>query len=184
MAKHLLSLDVLPTTNEGIFLIKDTTIYTPLLGISCPQLQVLAPGYTYPSAIPVSARFDLAFNACSLGMLTSGSCVDSCPILPDGIYWLRYSVSPADQVYVEYNYLRTVQAMNRLNQIGCKIADTPCLPGTEQEYDIQQVSLIREYLISAKTLVENQNRPEDGINIYRFAITCMDKLSSKRPYCW
>lgn len=184
MAKHLLSLEVLPTVNEGIFLIKDTSVYTSLLGISCPQLQVLAPGYTYPSAIPVSAHFDIAFNACTMGMLTSGSCVDSCPTLPDGIYWLRYSVSPADQVYVEYNYLRIVQALNRLNEILCKVADTPCLPGTEQEYDIQQIALIREYLISAKTLVENQNRPQDGINMYHFAVLCMDKLSSKRPYCW
>lgn len=184
MAKHLLSLAILPVTNEGIFAIKDTSVYTSLLGISCPQLQVLAPGYTYPSAIPVSANFNTAFNACTLGMLTSGSCVDSCPVLPDGIYWLRYSVSPADQVYVEYNYLRTVQAINRLNSILCKIADTPCLPGTEQQYDIEQCGLIREYLISAKTLVEDVNRPADGINMYHFAITCMDKLSSKRPYCW
>ena len=181
MGKHILALDVREVSNEGVFCIKDISIYDSILPVSCPELQILPPGFTIPSLLEVTSRFDLVLNACTIGMMSTG-CSDSCPKLPDGLWHLRYSVSPSDKVYVEYNYLRITQAMNILNGMLASLNIQLNLPSQELIYQIQELDLIRNFLLAAKIDVEEKNNPEDGINLYRYTRSLMSKMSSKRPY--
>ena len=162
---------------------KDTSIYTPLLPISCPELQILPPGFGVPTVISVQSGFDLVLNACSIGLLHPPSCASSCPVLEDGIYNIRYSVSPNASVWVEYNFLRVTKAVNTLNELLCKLPLQCALPSQELEYDINNITMIREYLNAAQIYVGQMNRPADGINMYRFALTLIEKMSTCRPNC-
>ena len=194
MRKHILQLDFPDTYNEGIFLINDTSLYdgwvngvptgsATALPISCGNLQITSPGYITATTLAVSPGFNLILNACGLGVSTSANCVTSCPILTDGMYNIRYSVSPNDSVYVEYKIMRITQALNRYHDALCKLNITPCLPSKELTYQLSQLDIIYDYLITAKALVEKKHQFTDGMNIYRFAIKLLDKMTFEPNKC-
>ena len=183
MGKHILGLNIGCTANEGILLLDDISFYDSSLPISCCELQILSPGFGVPVVLEVINGFHLTLNACWLGILPSIGCANGCPKLDDGIYHLRYSVSPSSLVFVEYNYLRTTRAINRLNELLCKLPLQCALPNEDLVSSITNINLIREYLIAAKTLVEEENQPVDGINMYKYAVSLIDKMSKNRPNC-
>jgi hypothetical protein len=109
--RHQLSLEIPDTNNVKIFRVADTSIYTEALQVKCGVLHITSPGFTTPVEIEVLPNFNLVLNACTLGIVNTGCDADS-PALPDGIFHVRYSVSPNDKVYVEYNFLRVTQTVN------------------------------------------------------------------------
>ncbi len=182
--RHFLALDVEEIYNDGIFVIKDTSVYASAIPVSCQNLQITPPGFHSPTLYtPTTTGFRYILNACTLGICVPTGCNTSLPQVPDGIYQLHYSVSPNDQVYVSYNYLRTTNAMNRLNSILCAIGLQPCLPTNEQETAIRETDIIRNYLRSAQLNCNEFKKPVDGMNQYRYAVQLMDKMTRSRPYC-
>lgn len=184
MGKHILSINVPPLTNEGIFLVDDTSIYDSVLPVGNMNVQITPPGATTPTVITPGIRgFRLILNACMLGGAPVNSCSDSCPNINDGIYGIRYSVSPNDKVYVTYLYLRIVSAMNRQRTLLYRLNLPCCLPDKEQEYALNCLNIIEDYLISAQTNVNDCGNATDGINQYRYAVELMNKLSTRKPFC-
>jgi len=129
--------------------------------------------------------FMLVRSACSIGMLSSSNYSESCPLLPDGLYHIRYSVSPNELVFVEYDVLRTTCAINRLNTVLCNSNIKCCLPDQETQYIIDECNLIRNFILTAKLLVENQHKVADGISMFRYAVSLITKMEMRRPvrYC-
>lgn len=182
--QHILQLQIDPTYNEGVLLVRDISIYASGLGVACQSLQISPPGFTIPTIIvPTTTNFSYILNACTLGIAVPGGCSDMCPNIPDGIYQLYYTVSPNDKVFVGYQYLRIVSAINRLNGYLCKLQLPNCLPSQELTYELQNIDIIRNYLRSAQTNINDLHNQTDGINQYQFAISLMDKMVTRRPYC-
>ena len=184
MAQHILQIQVDNTYNEGVMLIRDISVYTPLLPVSCQSLQITPPGYSTPTVIvPTTQNFQYTLNACALGITNPTACSDMCPNIPDGIYGIYYSVSPNTEVFVGYQYMRIVSAINRLNGYLCKLQLPNCLPGQELTYELQNIEIIRNYLRSAQTNVNDLHNFQDGMNQYRFAVELMNKMVTRKPYC-
>ena len=231
MGKHQLQLNFPDTTNEGILLIDDISIYDPTLLsatatdtvtvtsntvitsqtppgsdipietattttttdertpcngyiLPCSTLEITPPGFIEPVVLSTTyTNFRLVLNACMIGIALPLNCGDSCPALPDGIYNIRYSVAPNDKVFVEYKILRTVQAINRYYDLLCQIGLTNNLPEQETEYQLEALETIYNYLLAAKVMVENRHQFTEGINVYRFACTLMDKMSYEPSRC-
>jgi len=123
-------------------------------------------------------------NSCSLGISAAGACSPELPGLPDGIWNIRYSISPNDKVFVEYKYMRTVKAMNRYNAMLCSLKIPCCQPEQTTIYLLQKLDIIRNFILSAKVTVEScQHDGEAGINQLRYANFLMDKMMVRRPYC-
>jgi len=184
MGKHILGLQIMDTVNEGIFRLDDISIYDPALPVTCLNIQILAPDYKTPTSIdPLASGFRLILNACTLGLTSIGNCTNSLPCIPDGIYHLRYSVAPNDKVYVEYDHLRTVKAMNRYYKLLCAVNLPCCLPDKETEYLLRELDIIYNFILSAKVTVENCHTLDDGINQLRYANMLMDKMSTRKPFC-
>jgi hypothetical protein len=119
-SKHQLSLEVPDTNNCSVFRVFDTSIYSDLIEVTCGTLQITSPGFNQPVSIDVLPGFNLILNACTLGLQSTGCGITS-NRLPDGIYVVRYSVSPNDKVYVEYNYLRVCQTLNKYYNQLCRL---------------------------------------------------------------
>jgi len=185
MGQHILSLQAPDTTNEGILLLDDTSSYDTLLPVTCMNLQITPPGYSVPASIdPLVTGFRLIMNSCSLGITPTGGCGYSLPNLQDGLYHIRYSVSPNDKVYVEYDMLRTVKAMNRYYGLLCRLNLECCLPDQETIYQLRELDIIRNFILSAKVTVESCSHDcEAGINQLRYANSLMEKLSRRKPFC-
>ena len=174
-----------PTSNPGVFLIDDISVYDSILPVSCLNLQILPPGFNVPSVLDgISQGFRLVLNACTIGILPPVNCSTSCPCLPDGVYHIRYSVSPNDSVFVEYDILRTTEAVNRLNTILCNANIKCCTPDQETQYLFNQTENIRNFLLTAQLLVENQHQIADGVSMYRFAVSLIEKMEARpKRYC-
>lgn len=184
LSRHQLSLDILNTTNESVFIIWDTSLYSDQLAIDCPVLEITSPGYINPVYITTVDGSDigtgvtttplafpgacLVLNACTLGILTTGCGVDA-PAIADGLYHIRYSVSPNNKVYVEYDHLRITRLMNKLDSVRCRVNVGCCEPDSSKKAMLMEIALIEQLIKCAKNYVENCGRKDDGLCMYQFA---------------
>ena len=104
-------------------------------------------------------------------------CDQSCPILQDGIYHIRFSVSPNTAVYVEYNLMRITCTMNKWYKALCWINSLPCDPQNDVLVLLREMQLVHEQILTAKHLVEDLRDYENGMDMLKFARKKLDNLS-------
>jgi hypothetical protein len=176
MANHVLSLDV-PTIMTGCVLkVVDTSVYATGLPITCPTLHITLPGYSFSKELSVTENFNLNITACDLGTQTSG-CGTTYIDLPDGIWIIKYSLSPSDQLYVEYNHLRITAALKKYEKALCALNLANCDPTAKVKDKLRQLQYIRTLLDAAKAAVEYCHEPMRGMDIYNYAVKLLDKIN-------
>ena len=184
MANHVLSLEVPFVMNPCIIKIFDTSVYTinPPLPITCPTLNITVPGFGYSNQIEGAVMTDfvdsghITITACDLQLQTVG-CGTQYADLPDGIYIIKYSVSPNDQVYVEYNYMRITQAMNKYYKVLCDVDAAACEPPFKVKQKLEELRLIKMYLDAAISKVEFCHEPQKGMSLYNYALKLLNKMT-------
>ena len=180
--KHILSLEILPVSNCEILCIKDTSQYTTDLAVDCEELLITPPGFNSPSLIKVQRGFDLCINSCALSLQTT-DCGNTRITIPDGIYIIRYSVSPNDKVYVEYNHLRVTTLLMSYYKILCDIDMKPCEPNSERAGVISELGYIKTLIDAAVAKVEYCQSPNDGMELYNYAKKRLAKIDCSSIYC-
>ena len=175
MANHVLSLEVPTVMNTCILSIFDTSVYASLIPVTCPILTITVPGFSYSIQIPVLPNFSENITACNLNLQTD-NCGVSYTDLPDGIYIIKYSVEPSDIVFVEYNHLRISKALNRYNNVLCRIDVSNCDPTFKVKQKLESLRLIRMYLDAAKAKVEICHEPQKGMSLYNYALKLLMKM--------
>jgi hypothetical protein len=178
MANHKLSLEVPTVMNACILSVIDTSVYSPLVPVTCPTLNVTAPGFSHSVQIELDPGFSQILTACDLQMQLQ-QCGQVYADLPDGIYIIKYSVSPNDLVYVEYNHLRITQALIKYNKILCNLDLAACEPSEKVKEKLAKLQNARMYLDSAKAKVEFCHEPQKGMTLYNYAIKLMNKIECK-----
>jgi len=173
--KHILSLEIPIVGNCEILSIRDTSQYSDVIAKDCPELLITTPGFNSPALISVTPGFDINLAACDLQIQTTDCGVKNAA-LPDGIYVIRYSLSPNDKVYVEYNYLRTVSILNLYYEVLCGLNLAACEPSSEKEALIKEVNYIRTLIDSAKAQVEYCINPRKGMELYNYAMKRLRKI--------
>lgn len=164
--------------NPCILSINDTSIYSTLVPVTCETLNVTVPGFSYSNQIDVTAGFTQILTGCDLQLQTT-NCGTSYVNLPDGIYIIKYSVSPNDVVYVEYNHLRITNALIRYNKALCNLDLAACEPTVKVQQRMEKLRVIKMYLDAAKAKVEYCLEPQNGMSIYNYAIKLLDKYDCK-----
>ncbi len=181
MASHRLSLETPFTSNLNILRLDDTSVYTSLISATCPQLLITVPGFNYSVVIPESRLtqgFRLILTACDLEIQTS-NCDSEFSELPDGIYAIRYAVSPHEYVYVEYNHLRITKALSELSKLWCEFDLCPTDLDRDKSEHLQKLLTIKGYLESAKAKVEDCRDSSKGMDLYNYALKLIEKLNCK-----
>jgi hypothetical protein len=181
MSQHFLALNVPDTYNPAVLTILDESVYSTRLKVDCIRLEIWAPGYNIQSTHTPAKDFHLNLDACALEIQTE-DCGDTQADLPDGIYILRYSVSPNDKVFVEYNYLRVTQAMNKLMECRGQVELAPCIPTDEIEERLREMQFIEDLIKAAKIRVEIQHKPKEGLELLAYANKRLGKCCSD-PCC-
>lgn len=178
MARNFLSLELPTVTNSCILRVIDTSLYDPLVPISCFTLQITSPGFWEPSNITtLIPNFTGNFTACDLG-LQSSNCDNYHNDLQDGVYIIKLSTSPNDTVYVEYNHLRITKALNKYQALLCCIQKTiSCDPAPEVKKLIMEAQFIRTLLDAAKAQVEYCHTPSNGVGTLIYANSLINKLA-------
>ena len=176
MANHVLSLEVPTVMNPCILTIMDTSVYTDLIPVTCEQLNITVPGFQHSVQLDVNAGFIENITACDLNLQTS-NCGTEYVDIPDGIYIIKYSVSPNDLVYVEYNHLRITQALIKYNKVLCDVDAAACDPPAAIKKKLEALRLINMYLQAAKAKVEYCHEPQKGMSLYNYALKLLNKLT-------
>ena len=110
MATNKLSLNIPDIMTDCVFRIEDTSVYDKLMPYTCPTVQVMAPGFqdwiTFDDTTPITIGkgFVLNLTACDL-QLQFNNCGVEFNALSDGVYTVKYSQSPNDRLFVEYDHL-------------------------------------------------------------------------------
>lgn len=175
MANHVLSLEVPTVMNPCILTVMDTSVYTDLIPVVCETLNITVPGFQYSVQMDVSAGFMQNITACDLDLQTQ-NCGTEYGDIPDGIYIIKYSVSPNDVVYVEYNHMRITKALNRYYNILCRLDVADCDPPFKIKQRLEELGLIRMYLEAAKSKVEFCHEPQKGMSLYNYAWKLLNKM--------
>jgi len=187
MANHVLSLEVPQVMNECILKILDTSVYqtaNPTIPIICPTLNITVPGFGYSNQIEGTTMTNfvntghITLTACDL-QLQNTNCGTQYYNIPDGIYIIKYSVSPNDTVYVEYNHLRISHALNKYYNILCDVDAAACDPPFKIKQKLEELRLIFMYLQAAKSKVEFCLEPQKGMSLYNYALKLLNKLECK-----
>jgi hypothetical protein len=181
MANHVLSLDIPDTTNSSIIRVVDTSVYNPQIAVTCPELLITAPGFSYSVSFTepqIGPGFILNLTACDLELQTA-QCGTTFYDIPDGIYAIRYSVSPNDVIYVEYNHLRITSALKKVQDVYCDLDLGACEPSTSLKDMLNKITLIQRYLDAAKAKVEFCHEPEKGMELYNYALKMLNKIGCK-----
>ena len=181
MAKHNLSLEIPMTLNECQMIISDTSMYSDgCINVTCPQLQITAPGFICATTITepdISAGFcNLVLNACDLE-LQSENCETILNSLPDGVYVIRYSVSPNEYVYVEYNHMRVTQLMKSYYNAMCEIKGCCDKPTKETNKLLRELADVKMYIEAAVAKVEFCHEPDSGMKLYTYAKNLLSKIT-------
>lgn len=174
MSQHILGLSIPDILNECVIKIEDVSSYTDLLSFDCPLLQITPPGFTYAVHIKnLTENFVKIITAEDLGIGLAGD------NLSDGVYVIRYSVSPNDKVYVEYNYLRTAVFMNKYYAVLCNLELASCEPTRDVKEKFKELRDIRMMLDAAKAKVEVCHYITEGMDLYNYALKLLNKFECK-----
>jgi hypothetical protein len=182
MAQHRLALEVPETATDWVMRIMDMSSYGDSLQVNCPILEITAPGFRYAAQIGTNegleSNFNINLTACDLQLQTE-NCGTNFAALPDGIYVIKYSVSPNDEVYVEYKHLRVTQALAIYQEVLCQIDVAASEPTAEIEKKMKDLKKAKMYLDAAKAKVEMCHKPTAGMELYTYAKKLLEKVDCK-----
>ena len=184
MATNSLSLNIPNIMTDCVLRIEDTSIYDPLMPYICPTVQVLVPGYnnciTFDNTtIPqVIKGFIFNLSACDLEiqLVSCGIEFDS---IPDGIYVIKYAISPHDKMYVEYNHLRVTALRAKLKQEWCNLKLSACEPIPETSNKFISLMEITGYIDAAQAKAEYCLDAKQAMVLYNYAKKLLDNYSCK-----
>ncbi len=177
--KHILGVDILNVSCPSVLKIVDVSIYADGLLVECPRLDITIPGITQPVYITtpdIDSGFVKTISAIDLGLqsVTDTETVD----LPDGLYNIKYSVSPNDKTIVEYNYLRCTKILISYYKELCKVDLAQCEPTSEQHRKLHDLRYIKMYIDAAKSKAEYCNSKRDAVNMLDYAKKLLDKYKT------
>mgnify|MGYP003153473630 FL=1 len=183
MAKqHILSLEIPAVSNCELLCIKDTSQYNKELAVDCEELLITLPGYTVPVLIKVDKDFDMCLTACTLALQTT-NCGVTQEKIPDGIYIVKYSVSPNSIVYVEYNHLRVTRLLNTYYEVLCDLDVQACQPNSTKQDLLAEMSYIRTMIDAAVSNVEYCQSSAQGMQLYNYAKERLNKIACPSGDC-
>lgn len=177
-SKHQLSLELPDTNNIKVMRLFDTSFYAEGLTADCGTLLITSPGYNLPVSISVLPHFNLVLNACTLGLQRAG-CGSHSEVIPDGIYKINYSVSPNNNVFVEYQHLRVTQTLNKYYNLLAQLEMSGCEPDADVKEHLNELRLIKSFIDAAKAKVEYSHDLEAGMELLLYAQKRLNKYAAK-----
>ena len=103
--------------------------------------------------------------------------------IPDGIYIIKYSVSPNSKVYVEYNHLRVTKLLTTYYNVLCDLDVQACQPDSTKQALLSELYYIRTMIDAAISNVEYCQSSAQGMQLYKYAKSRLDKISCPSGDC-
>ena len=115
----ILVINTYTTKNLGI---ADISTYDPLLVIQAPSISITIPGFSIPVVLPFVPDDFNVYNSISLGL----SAFPNQTPLPDGVYYLKYTITPATTYFVNKSIMRTELIQEKFDDAFMKLDMMEC----------------------------------------------------------
>lgn len=180
MNTHRLDIEIIDTMNTEVFKVMDFSVYSDMLPFVCPRLWITAPGFEYSAEIPeaeLQKGFNLTLTACNLE-LQKYSCDSIMDELPDGLYIVKYAVSPHEYISVTEKHLRITKTMQDVYKAYCKLEAEKCYTTSEKEQELYKIYMAEAKLRVAKAKV-SCGKVEEGLWLFENVRKNIDKIICK-----
>jgi len=157
----VLDILVIPTYNTLTLGVADASTYdTDPPVVSAPTIEITVPNFGVVSLPFVPDEFNI-FNSTSLGLSAVGE-----PLipLPDGIYYLKYTVAPAMTYNVEKNIMRTELIQEKFDNAFMKLDLMECDSAIRTQAKVNLNSIY--YMISGSIAAANNCAIDTANKLY------------------
>lgn len=172
----ILDFTIVDTHNLLTLGVADTSFYPTNFSVANPTLEVTPPGFTKATVV---------YEVESITMLNSNilniTCVDNINLLtslPDGIWTIKQTISPAIDFNNEKTFIRTLQIEQKFGQAFLKTDLTEC----NQDMKLEQMKVLDQiyFYIQAAIAAANQCNNILAMKLYRNANTMLDNFLKDR----
>jgi hypothetical protein len=139
---------VINTFDVNTLGVADTSIYdTNPPDVTSPTMSITIPGFIDPVLVPFNPNDFNVYNSAILGLSPVGV---SQP-LPDGVYYLKYTVAPATTYHVEKNIMRTTRIQEKFDNAFMKLDLMECDSAirTQAKVDLTSINFMIQGSIAA-----------------------------------
>jgi len=158
MADLKLDILVIPLYDKLVLGIADASTYPASPAVSSPTIEITIPGFD-KVVLPFNKDDFNVFNSTSLGLT---AVEDPLLPLPDGVYTLRYSVTPAYKNFVQKTIMRVEQLQERFDEAFMKLDMMQCDMAikTQQKVELNSIYFFIQGAIAAANncAIEASNR--------------------------
>lgn len=177
MADLKLEILVVPTYNTLTLGIADASTYPVSPAVTSPTIEITVPGFGMVS-LPFNINDFNIFNSASLGLTAVG---DPLLPLPDGVYYLRYSVTPAYINYVERTIIRVEQLQEKFDNAFMKLDMMECDLAIRRQQKVNLNSIY--YFIQGSIAAANTCAVDTSNKLYTQANNMLNNFIKNNCYC-
>ena len=162
--------------NPKILVVKDCSFYNPEIVVTKAKLDLQYPNSSNYVNIPVGKNFSYIINSNTIG-LTNVTNSDALSDLPDGIWTIKYSICPNDELYVEYTFLRNIKQLIKYYNLFCQIEIDKC---NKKQYleDLKKIREIKDLIDAAQYLADDCGKYEKSIELYNEAEEMLNEFTN------
>lgn len=174
----VLDILIIDTHNTQTLGVADLSVYPNGFTIVSPTLEILSPSFPLVTKVFTPSSLNI-FNSNDVG-ITCGT--GSCDLsdLPDGYWQLKYSISPAQNNFVEKNFMKTSILQRKFEEAFLAVDLTQCEEALKEQ-DMKQIDEIWYYLQTAIS-AGNRCNPTLALAQYRIAWNLLELFLKKKPY--
>jgi len=152
MAEPKLNLLFPETHDAKSLLIADISKYPVPYTIVNPTIQITVPGFNVLT-LPFTAEGFTVYDSMSLEITCSDLDCDTID-LPDGIYYVKYSITPAYRYFVNKSFLRINKLQEKFDAVYLRLDFMQCDQAIKQE-DFDVLNTIQTYINGAVAAANN-----------------------------
>lgn len=170
MADLNLDILVVPTYDSKTLAINDTSTYPIAPPVSAPTIEITIPGFG-TAILPFNINTINVFNSTSLGLTPVGT-----PIvpLPDGVYFLKYSVAPAYENFVERSIMRVEQLQEKFDSAFMNLDMMECDRAIKTQQKVNLTSI--NFFIQGSVAAANNCAVNESNKLYTQANRMLDNF--------
>ena len=177
MADLKLDFLVIPTYNLETLGIADNSTYPASPPVSAPTIELEVPGFGLVS-LPFSINNFNVYNSTSLGITPVG---DPLVPLPDGVYYIKYSVAPAYQNFVQKTIMRVDQLQEKFDSAFMKLDMMECDAAIRKQQMVDLNSIY--YFIQGSIAAANNCAIDTANKLYNQANRMLNQFIANKCNC-
>jgi hypothetical protein len=178
MADLKLDFLVIPTYNVQTLGIADASTYPPAPPVSAPTIEIDVPGFGLVS-LPFNINDFNIYTSASLGITAVG---DPLLPIPDGVYYIKYSVAPAYQNFVQKTIMRVDQLQEKFDSAFMKLDMMECDAAIRKQQMVDLNSIY--YFIQGSIAAANNCAVDTANKLYNQANKMLNQFIANKCNCY